>query len=256
VRGGVVPPAFLSLICGGLITDGARRAYSRFRAPATGKRPISTQGASPLAEKVAISDCCGIVTGGGPTAFGGASSARERRRGLHFVDAHPDLRKAFIERMRSLPFEGYVAMATLPSPAEYESTYMRVLNAMIKRRLMAAESQFAYLVFEKNSKVNQTTVRDAVKAAYAELKAEKNRHPRECIVEFSGKPNPDLSVPDFLLGTLGRFLLSRPDVDESRPCRDRKLFESLRDKYRLILDVDTWTEYSRRREIASWHLVT
>jgi hypothetical protein len=178
------------------------------------------------------------------------------KRGLHFGEAHPDLRKAFIERMRSLPFEGYVAMATLPSPAEYESTYMRVLNAMIKRRLMAAESQFAYLVFEKNSKVNQTTVRDAVKAAHAALKAENNRHPRECIVEFSGKPNPDLSVPDFLLGTLGRFLLSRPDVDESRPSRDRKLFESLRDKYRLILDVDTGTEYSRRREITSWHLVT
>ncbi|WOJ90291.1 reverse transcriptase family protein [Methylocapsa polymorpha] len=178
------------------------------------------------------------------------------KRGLHFVDAHPDLRKAFIERMRCLPFEGYVAMATLPSPAEYQSTYIRLLNAMIKRRLMAAESQFVYLVFEKNSKVNQTMVRDVVKAAYATLKAENNRHPKGYAVEFSGKPNPNLSVPDFLLGTLGQFLLSRPDVDESCPNRNRKLFESLRDKYRLILDADTWTEYSRRREIASWHQVT
>jgi RNA-directed DNA polymerase len=175
------------------------------------------------------------------------------KRGLHFVDAHPDLRKVFIERMRSLPFEAYVAMARLPSPAEYENTYIRLLNAMIKRRLMAAESQFAYLVFEENSKVSQTAVRDAVNTVYSSLKANNNRRPRECMIKFSGKPNLNLSVPDFLLGILGQFLRSHPDVDQSRPNRERILFESLRDKYRLILDVDTWTEYSRRREITSWH---
>ena len=30
------------------------------------------------------------------------------------------------------------------------------------------------------------------------------------------------------------------------------MFERLRDKYRLILDVETWTEYSRRRPIEPW----
>jgi RNA-directed DNA polymerase len=71
------------------------------------------------------------------------------KRGLHFADAHPDLRLAYIKRMRLLPFEGYVAMAQLSSASDYEATYIRLLNSMIKRRLMAAESRLAALIFEK-----------------------------------------------------------------------------------------------------------
>ena len=36
-------------------------------------------------------------------------------KGLHFSDATQDMRLTYIEQMRSLPFEGYVAMARLPS---------------------------------------------------------------------------------------------------------------------------------------------
>jgi len=174
------------------------------------------------------------------------------KSGLHFAESHPDLRLKVIERMRSLPFEGYIALATLPSVTEYESTYIRLLNAMIKRRLMAAESKFAYLGFEYNGKVRQQLVRDTVNAAQNFLTANNNRHPKACSVEFRKKPDLDISVPDFLLGVLGNFLHSYPDINESRPSRDRKLFEIIRDKYRLILDTDSGKKFSRRSKIESW----
>ena len=174
------------------------------------------------------------------------------KKGLHFSDASQDMRLTYVERMRSLPFEGYVAMAQLHSNDIYEAVYLKLLNAMIKRRLMAAESQFAYLFFEQNDKVNQETVRKTVTDAHDSLKKSNNRRPMACGIDFVGKPNLGMSVPDFLLGILGRYLASGLDQDGRPPARDKLLFERVRDKYRLILDVDNWTEYSRRRPIAPW----
>jgi len=173
-------------------------------------------------------------------------------KGVHFSDATEDMRLAYIERMRSLPFEGYVSMARLPSAADYEVKYLRLLNAMIKRRLMAAESQLACLVFEKNDKVRQEAIRKTVMAAYDSLRKSNNRHPKQCCVEFVGKPNLGMSAPDFLLGALGKYLTNGPEQEGRPTARDKLLFERIRDKYRLILDVDNWIEYSRRRPITLW----
>jgi hypothetical protein len=173
-------------------------------------------------------------------------------KGLHFSDATQDVRLTYIEQMRSLPFEGYVAMARLPSSASYEVIYLRLLNAMIKRRLMAAESKFASLVFEQNSKVRQEVVRKAVMDSYDSLKESNNRHPELCCIDFAGKPNLGMSAPDFLLGALGKYLTAGPEQEGRPTARDKLLFERIRDKYRLILDVDNWIEYSRRRPIAPW----
>jgi RNA-directed DNA polymerase len=175
------------------------------------------------------------------------------KRGMHYSDATEDVRFAYISRMQSLPFEGYVSMARLPSPAEYEATYLRLLNAMIKRRLMAAESKLANLVFEKNNKVSQDLVRQAVMEAYNSLCDADNRHPEEICVQFTGKPNLGMSVPDFLLGVLGNYLSPRLDQRGKPLERDKLLFERVRDKYRLILDLDERTEYSRRRSIVPWN---
>jgi hypothetical protein len=173
-------------------------------------------------------------------------------KGLHFSDATQDMRLAYIEQMRFLRFEGYVAMARLPSAADYEEIYLRLLKAMIKRRLMAAESKLACLVFEQNSKIRQEVVRKAVMDSYDSLKDSNNRHPELCCIEFVGKPNLGMSAPDFLLGVLGKYLMTGPEHEGRPVARDKLLFERIRDKYRLILDVDNWIEYSRRRPISPW----
>lgn len=173
-------------------------------------------------------------------------------KGMHFSDATQDMRLAYVDCMRALAFEGFVAMAQLLSAVNYETTYLRLLKAMIKRRLMAAESQFAHFVFEQNDKVKQDAVRKVVTDAYVSLRKSKNRHPEAYGIEFAGKPNLGLSVPDFLLGVLGNYIESKPEKEGKPLARDKLLFERIRDKYKLILDVDGCIEYSRRRGITPW----
>jgi RNA-directed DNA polymerase len=173
-------------------------------------------------------------------------------KGLHFADATPDLCLKYVDRLQTLPFEGYVVMAALRGPSVYQETYIRLLKAVIRRRLMAAESEFAAFVVEKNNKVSEDSIRELVTETLAQLKAENNRRPRSVFVEFVSKPDLRISVPDFLLGVLGRYLQST-DPAPGRPLpRDQLMFERIRDKYRLILDADEWVEFSRRRPIRPW----
>lgn len=174
-------------------------------------------------------------------------------RGLHFVDATEDLRRAYVERLQAMPFEGYVVMGRLESAGAYEETYLRLIGAIIRRRLMAAESQLACFLFEQNDKVSRENIRALIEAEWQKLRAEKNRHPKIIAVDFVSKPSLGTSVPDFLLGLLGKYLRSGSQRTKANVFpRDVLQFERLRDKYRLILDVDTNTEYSRRRPIPPW----
>lgn len=175
-----------------------------------------------------------------------------RKRGLHFVDATEDLRIEYIKRLAGMRFEGYVAFAEYDGHDGYEETYLRLLGAIIERRLKAAESQFAYLYFEQNNKISAAKVEALVKRTFDELKARDDRRPLGFSIQAVSKPNLGISAPDFLLGVLGRYLKSKPAAPGRPEPRDRLLFERLRDKYRLILDVTTWTEYSRRRPILPW----
>lgn len=175
-----------------------------------------------------------------------------RKRGLHFVDATEDLRIAYIKRLAGMRFEGYVAFADYDDPGDYEVTYLRLLGAMIERRLKAAESQFAFLYIEQNNKVSAQKIEKLVQDAFVRLTARDDRRPAAFRIHFVSKPHFGISAPDFLLGVLGRYLKSKPAKLGKPEPRDRLMFERLRDKYRLLLDVTTWTEYSRRRPILPW----
>lgn len=176
-----------------------------------------------------------------------------QKRGLHFADATEDLRIEYIKRLAGLRFEGYVAFAEYDAPQQYEETYLRLLGAMIERRLKAAESQFAFLYFEQTDKVSAAKVKALVQRSFDDLKARDDRRPAAFGVQMVSKPHLGISAPDFLLGVLGRYLKSKPAAPGKPEPRDRLMFERLRDKYRLILDVTTWTEYSRRRPIHPWN---
>lgn len=175
-----------------------------------------------------------------------------QKRGLHFADATEDLRQSYVKRLVTMPFEGYVAFHRCADPRNYEGTYLRLLGAMISRRLIAAESQFVCFYFEENSKVSQNSIRKLVQSAHDELKRTNNRHPKLCIVNFVSKPDFGISVPDFLLGVLGKYLHIKPTSNGEPEKRAHLMFDRLRDKYRLILDLETWTEYSRRQPIEPW----
>lgn len=171
-------------------------------------------------------------------------------QGLHFSQISKDVQAKYIEQLQVLPFQGYVAMAPL-APDDYEGTYLGLLKIMIKRRLMAAESQAAIFVFEENSKVRRVAIKGVIQEAFHSLQRTDNRRPETCELNFATKPNLGVPVPDFLLGVLGLYLATKPQK-ENEPNRDKLMFERLRDKYRLIYDVETSTEFSRRRDIKPW----
>ncbi|MBS86748.1 reverse transcriptase family protein [Sphingobium sp.] len=175
-----------------------------------------------------------------------------RKNGLHYTDATEDLRSAYVKQLATMPFEGYVAVGPLDADAGYEASYLRLLKALISRRLMAAESQFAFLIIEKNGKVAQDAIKACVQEAFDALKLADNRRPTAFGVNFVAKPNALISVPDFLLGALGKYLQSNPAAPGRPEPRERLLFERLRDKYRLIVDVDPWTEFTRRNPVKPW----
>lgn len=174
------------------------------------------------------------------------------RNGIHFTDVTEDLKLKFVEKLQILPFQNYVALSQYSEVDDYEQTYLNLLIAMITRRLMAAESCFARLHFEKTDKVRQSRIRRVVDTAYRALAAHNNRRPKLYEVSFVDKTTVCVSVPDFLLGVLGKYLKSDSHISGKPQERDQKMFERLRDKYRLILDLDTQTEFSRRTPIAPW----
>ena len=172
-----------------------------------------------------------------------------KKNGLHFADATEDLRGEVVAIMQKLPFLGYVAFARYNAPDQYESVYLNLLNALIRRRLMAAESRHASLIFEKNNKVSKDSICDVIDNAYADLKKENNRRPKTYFVGFADKGEFCLFMPDFLLGVLRRFLALEREPDKAPRPRPLLMFERLRDKYKLIVDIDKKVEYSRRNPI-------
>lgn len=174
------------------------------------------------------------------------------KKGLHFADAPIDLRKAFAGAMATLPFEGYVAFTEYEGAEDYEATYIALLEAMLPRRLMAAESQKASFVFEENDKVSRKAIESSVMAAYVALRSRRDRHPAEISISFAPKPHLGIALADFLLGVLNKYLPSvSPKSGKPEPL-ERHMFERLRDRYRVILDVSGGREYSRRRPITPW----
>lgn len=171
---------------------------------------------------------------------------------MHFAEATEDMKLAMVEAMQLMPFQGYVAFARLDNNSEYQSTYLKLLKSMIKRRLMASESKLCEIFIEQNSKVQQQFVRKLIAENFTSLQMSNNRHPLKYSVNFVAKPNNGISIPDFLLGVLGKNLADISISKQRQISRNNLMFERIRDKYRLIKNLDSGEEYSRRNPIKPW----
>lgn len=175
-----------------------------------------------------------------------------KKNGLHFSDATEDLRKTFVTSLQRLPFTGYAAVARLNDRETYSETYLRLLESLIRRRLIACDGLFASFWFEESDKVAETAIKSVVADAFQKLVEENNRRPFLCNVATVSKQNLCVALPDFLLGTLRRFLMmsrpKNPNISE----RPEIIFEHLRDKLIILLDLDTGEEFSRRNPVRPW----
>ena len=175
------------------------------------------------------------------------------RSGLHFVDAHPDLRTAYLETLARLSFRAFVVYAELKDGESYEDKYVSLLALALRNRFIRYDRTSWRIAVEENSKVNLASLSATVRGVYRQLEDVGSRRPLVEPEVFVGKKRdePSFAVPDFILAVFGRFAQLNEKPNE--PNR-RHQFERLRDKYRSIVDADSNTEYSRRRSFEPWPL--
>lgn len=171
-------------------------------------------------------------------------------KGLHFTDLHETNREKFAEFLETEPVRGYVAFAPLKKPQEYTDTYLKLLETLLERRLISADRAAVDVEFEVNPKVKKKAVTALVNKVFGQLEARNSRRPDAVpqVIEAEKLTHPEVAVPDFLLGTLKRYLIP----GEKALDIERLRFERLRDKYRVIVDLERDIEYTRRWPILPW----
>lgn len=175
-----------------------------------------------------------------------------KKNGLHYSDATEDLRKTFVSSLQRMPFTGYAAIARLSDEETYSETYLRLVKALIRRRLIACDGLIAFFQFEETDKVSESAIKNVVDAAFHKLEAEDNRRPFMHRVSTVSKQNICVALPDFLLGTLRRFLIMKRPKNPAIPERPEIMFERLRDKLVILIDLDSGEEFSRRNPVRPW----
>lgn len=173
------------------------------------------------------------------------------RNGLHFSDATVNLRQKFIIDMQTLQFQGYIIFAHLKSTEHYSETYLNLLSALLKRRLVSADGYNVQFAIEQNNKISQNDIKSRINNAFEELKIINSRRPSNIEITIVSKKCSLITLPDFLLGTFRRYLLNiskKENISTSTPL-DILLFERLRDKCRVILNYDTGKEYTRHKQL-------
>lgn len=179
--------------------------------------------------------------------FSGGRKKNIKKKKLHFTDAIEDLRKAYIDKLSILPFRGYVAFARLNCDNEYARTYIKLIKNILPHRLMACDGTCVEIIFEENPKIKQSALEQVVKEIFSNLENINNRRPIVVKTIIGSKVGHScFSVPDFLLGIFRKFALIETDEVKDKE-RTKMFFEQLRDRYRVILDVEKNIIYSRKR---------
>jgi hypothetical protein len=196
--------------------------------------------------------------------FSTASAAREYRvdpfapgrpgkvdsKGLHFTDLPETVRDTFIKTLASLPFRGYVGFAPLNDEGNYTALYLELLTTLMLRRFQAADRGIVAIYIEENPKLSLPTIKEAVDKVFEGLESRNDRRPvqKPVVIIATKRKNPELAIPDFMLGTLAHYL----NLQNGGGDLDRLRFERLRDKFRVVLDLERRIDFSRRRPLLPW----
>lgn len=176
--------------------------------------------------------------------YSAGDKTRLRKEGLHFAAAHPDLITAFISKLPNLPFRCYVALKVLGSDAEYGAHYRSLLLWVANILFDRCDRQLLEVSVERNPQVAEPIVKGTFSALYVALATTGLKRPLvEPSVSAVGKQQGQIAIPDFMLGILGRLVQTRKSSDGAALSQ----FERLRDRYSLIMNLDTKQAYHRRR---------
>jgi retron-type reverse transcriptase len=175
-------------------------------------------------------------------------------KGLHFADVPETVRDNVVKMLSFQPFRGYVAFAPYDGSKEYAALYLELLKTLLVRRFQAADRAEVTLFVEENPRIPPHDIQEVVGTVYLSLETANNRRPFELpTLKIARKTqNHELVMPDFMLGTLAHYL----DLHSERTELQRLRFERLRDKVRVVLDLERHIEFSRRRPLLPWSTPT
>lgn len=176
------------------------------------------------------------------------------KRGMHAADAPEDLQTDFIRLLPALSFRAYLAYESLISDASYSDTYLRLLRALLPRRMKALDRCELTLTIENNPRVRLSDVKALVNEIFDDLVAANDRRPAAPPTVREGRKRADhgLAVADFVLAVFRAYALLESQDNDPRKEMVRKRFERLRDKIRLLIRLSPPETFSRRKPFAPW----
>lgn len=166
---------------------------------------------------------------------------------LHMTDAPESFRQLYFALLPILPFRAYIAYSSV-TDSICDSTYKALLSSLLSRRMMAYDGDVLNIHAEGSSVVTHDLVTKVVENTFLQLKQADSRRPSTMpTVEVHRKgEDMGLLVADAMLWAFQRAVAGT-QINEI----DLKRFESLRDRYRYVLDIDSGQEFSRRRPITT-----
>ncbi|MBF0155167.1 MAG: RNA-directed DNA polymerase [Magnetococcales bacterium] len=169
---------------------------------------------------------------------------------IHFTDVHPDLQGRYIDWLYGIAFDAYIAFCKEES-ANYQSLYLSLLSRILPDRLRHLRNHNVKLILEQNPEVSSESIKNKVFGIDNYLKLQQIRSAKTSVIVGSKQEYYGFSVPDFVLGLSARYAISnsgKQQNDSSNPpARDTLLFEKMRDKIRVVYDVDAKRKYTRHR---------
>jgi RNA-directed DNA polymerase len=190
------------------------------------------------------------------------------REGLHYNSLSEDLRTKLTEEIARLPLRAFVVFSRLTGSDkdEYVATYVRLFNSLMARRFLLYDGCEVTIAVEKNSSIPEVQLRGAVSSNYGRLAGSGSRRPAsEPALTIVGKLDEDcISLPDAFLGVFEAYA----DLEHARAkaAGEKKKtlpghqatvrFDLLRDKIRMIQDLDSAEVFSRRRPFRPWPIFT
>jgi hypothetical protein len=168
--------------------------------------------------------------------YGSIYSVSQANWYLHACNDHPEVRAKFFEFLRNLDgFKSYIVIGrkrlstfTNKHNSNEREFYFDLLHHLIKDRLNSEEEEYQ-IFLSARQKSTQQYLGEAISKA-VERDNNKRKKPINVKCKFDivrSQDTPELSIIDYLLWALHRFIINKED----------RFFKALQSKYNLIIDL-------------------
>lgn len=158
------------------------------------------------------------------------------RRLFHFVEDNQEVQPKVIDCIRNKGYKAYIAYKKLGVP--YHESYTSIMRKILLDRIKANNTSDFFINYEETDKVKFPKVSSLLEDIISTLREE---HPTIEMPSLQKVTKQDIYsvIPDYILGVFQAYNRS------SRQDYMRRDFEKLRNKIRLIVDIESDIYYHR-----------